>query len=209
MWPPSRFLICAPLLCPCIALADAGEALRPFSYATAAEEDHAAPELNDAPIPFGQEGHNSITTGFGLGVGGVNADFAYNGFVSLDTFLVDRFQASLEFGGFFFDQDADDAIAGAVNLMFRWHFIQQDSWSMFADAGAGLMLGTAKVPRGGSEFNFSVRAGLGFTSRLGDSPNRLIGGVRWQHYSNARTAGADDNPGTDMPVFYLGVSFPL
>ena len=94
-------------------------------------------------------------------------------------------------------------------MVFRWHFIDRGSWTVFTDAGIGALLATEEVPTGGTNFDFTPRAGLGFTHQLGDSSSRLIVGVRWAHFSNARLTGDDDNPGRDDIMFYGGVILPF
>ncbi len=171
-----------------------------------APED-VAPEISSKR--FGEPGTWWWSAGGGLAAAGRDADLYYNAFYSLDSFLAEDFQFSLEFSGWFFDQDDDNALGGAVNMMFRYHFISEEDYTIFASVGIGLMAATESVPDEGSEFNFSPRAGLGFTYEFSDGPQRLVGGVRWQHFSNANQTGSDRNPGTDTVMLYLGVTFPF
>jgi hypothetical protein len=131
---------------------------------------------------------------------------------TLSTFLIDRFEFMMEFGGWYFDQEGDDAGGLNWNLIFRVHvfaFGERDKWTIFADAGAGLLGTTDNVPDGGTGFNFTPRAGVGFTHRLFESENRLVVGVRWHHISNARINGDERNPGRDGINVYAGVEFPF
>lgn len=164
-----------------------------------------------APPPFGEKGSWWWSVGGGAAFGDPTTDGNYSANFELHTFLVDQFELGLEFGGTFFNQHRqDDAIGGNFNLNFRWHFISKERYTVFAEAGAGLLLATDEVPNGGSEFNFTPRAGMGMTWRFGEGPARLMFGVRWQHISNGRTqGGADRNPGTNNAMVYASILFPF
>jgi len=164
-----------------------------------------------APTPrFGKKGSWWISAGGGAGFGADNSNVDYNAFVGFSTFLVDNVEFDIEFDGWYFDQNGqDDSGAGNFNLLFRWHFISHDTWSVFVSGGAGALLATDEIPDGGSEFNFTPRAGMGATFQLGDTPNRLLIGARWQHISNARAFGQGRNPGRDAAVVYVGLIFPF
>ncbi len=169
----------------------------------------AAAQAVAAP-QYGEPGAWWVSVGGGGGVGADNNNFDATAFVSLSTFLVQDFELDLEFAGWWFDQDKqDDSGAGNFNLLFRWHFLDKGDWTLFADAGAGVLLATDEIPDGGSEFNFTPRAGVGATVRLGNSPNRLLVGARWQHISNARVFGDSRNPGRDAAVIYAALVFPF
>lgn len=168
-------------------------------------------EAADAdPHEFGEAGTWWWSVGGGFAAGDKTTNGNTNINFGLHTFLVDRFELGLEFGGWFFNQDnQDDALAANFNLQFRWHFISRKRMSVFAEAGAGVIGATDEVPNTGSEFNFTPRAGMGVTWRLGQGPARLVVGGRWQHISNARTAGTDRNPGTDNGMAYVSVMWPF
>ncbi len=147
--------------------------------------------------------------------GGAAADLRrdgeqYNATWAASYFLADNFSVDYEFGAYYFaqGQDADDAGGGNFNVLFRWHFLAEERWSLYIDGGAGLLLSTDDVPPDGTSFNFTPQAGLGFTHDLGDDGARLHAGMRWHHISNGRTSGSDDNPGRDAIMAYAGVSFP-
>lgn len=124
--------------------------------------------------------------------------------LGLSWFPVRNFSLDLELDGVLAWQPGDDAGGGGVAIMLRWHFLARESWTVFVDAGAGILGATEPIPAGGSRFNFTPRAGVGGTYAL-DRMTRLIGGVRWFHISNAETSG--DNPAFDGLQVYAGVSW--
>jgi hypothetical protein len=77
---------------------------------------------------------------------------------------------------------------------------------MFLEGGAGLLRTSENVPTGGSKFNFTPQAGVGFTFDVGNN-NRIITGVKWHHISNANTYAT--NPGRDSIMVWGGMSFPF
>jgi len=168
---------------------------------------------HEARLQFGREGHWSWSVGAGAAFGSRDSDGYYQGFVSFDGFLVDDFQIGVELGGWFFDQEVDDALGGSAIVNFRWHFLpweeSKDDWSLFAELGIGVAGMSEDVPPGTDTFNFTPRAGVGATFRLGEGAERLLVGARWQHFSNARVFGGDDNDASDSVMFYAGVVFPF
>jgi len=167
------------------------------------------------PAPaFGDAGSWWWSVGGGGAIGGRRVGTNVNANIQLHYFIVDDFEMGLEFGGWLFDQPggvpgADDAIGANFNLNFRWHFIDRGPWTVFAEAGAGVLGASNEVPNGGTEFNFTPRAGLGMTRSLGPGGARLMVGARWQHISNARIDGSDRNPGEDAAMAYASVVFPF
>ncbi|MGE3107038.1 MAG: acyloxyacyl hydrolase [Phycisphaerales bacterium] len=161
-----------------------------------------------ASIPFGRAGSNSLVLGFGylndfddIQAGEVHAGYSH--------FLCDSLEFSVELTAWYVDQDDD---TGAINpgFQFRWHFLHADdyAWTIYGEAGIGLLFAFDNVPDDGTGFNFSPRAGAGATFRLSDDL-RLQLGVRWQHFSNGRIEGNDRNPGLDGLMAYVGFVIPL
>lgn len=162
------------------------------------------------PGEFTRAGSTWLTIGVG-----VAPDFSdntdYNAHLAWSKFLVDDVEFMLELGGWYHDQPDDDAFGFNPNLVFRWHFLKSEdlAWTVYADAGIGVLFATDDVPQGGTNFNLMPRVGAGVTRRITDEGARLILGVRWHHISNARVHGQDENPSRDAPMFYAGVSFPF
>jgi 8-oxo-dGTP diphosphatase len=124
-------------------------------------------------------------------------------------FLVDRFSLvpTFELGAFAQD-DGDDPLFVSGALLLRWHFLHGDGWTVFADAGVGVAYLTADLPPSTNAIKFNPQIGAGFTLEIFDgSASRLMGGVRWYHFSNARTA--ESNEGFDGAEAYLGLSIPF
>ena len=160
------------------------------------------------------------TPAFGAGgtwranlIGGVISDFSTTTGgefrAEFEYFLVDRFSLvpTFELGGFVQD-GGDDPLLVSGALLLRWHFLDGEGWTVFADAGAGVAYLTGDLPPGTNGIKFNPQIGAGFTLELAKgSPTRLIGGVRWYHLSNARTG--ESNDGFDGAEAYLGLSLPF
>ncbi|MCA9312364.1 MAG: acyloxyacyl hydrolase [Phycisphaerales bacterium] len=173
----------------------------------AASSVDPAPEGNPA---FGLEGHRAWSMQFGTAL--VHDSTDYNLSFNLHHFLDDDFELLLSFGGWLFDQqDGDSAAGGSFSFGFRYHALgdEQRDWTGYFDFGIGILGANDEVPDGGTAFDFIPRAGVGATFRLGDGPERLDVGVRWQHISNATILGSDDNPARDSLMFYVGIMVPF
>jgi len=168
----------------------------------------------DAPDPvierpqlFGASGTDWVSVGAGVAVSDDSTD--YNLYGTYHIFIATDFEFDFTLGGWYFAQDEDDAGGISPSIGFRWHFINEQSWSLYTDFGIGILGSTDDVPNDGSTFNFMPRIGMGATIALGDTSNgpRLDLGVRWHHISNASQWGTDDNPSRDGGMFYAGVMF--
>lgn len=160
---------------------------------------------------FGQAGHTRLTIGTGIAFefedDDDSTDFNLN--IAWSRFLVDDWEFRVELGAWYFDQDPDPTWGINPNVIIRWHFINTDPWSVYADAGIGLLFAADDVPSGGSSVDFMPRAGFGVTHRINPRGDRLEFGVRWHHISNARVVGDSNNPDRDGAMFYAGFSFAL
>jgi len=99
----------------------------------------------------------------------------------------------------------EDGIVGGLDLMLRWHFVNEADWSVYLDGGVGLQQASTNFPSD-SHFNFRDQLGIGATWRLFDNA-RLMGGVRYHHQSNAGTS--ENNDGGDWAQPYVGVMVPF
>jgi hypothetical protein len=186
--------------------------LTPFNLtgvtSTAVEPDQPAEEI---ARPFGSPGSSLFTLGGGVAYAAKNGSSStnYNAYVAWNYFLITDLEFSLELGGWYFNQPGQNQ--GGVNpeLAFRWHFVNKQTWSLFLEAGVGLLAATGDVPTGGTSFDFMPRAGGGFTYELSPGGARLQAGVRWFHVSNARIQGDANNPARDGVMGFVGIMFPL
>ena len=114
----------------------------------------------------------------------------------------------LQLNAVYVNQDiGSDAIGANFTMLFRWHFLARDSWSLYFDGGAGVGGLNKPVPNGGTNFNFFPQAGAGVSFDLGESNARVMLGAKWLHISNGSTAS--DNPGADTFVGYVGINWPF
>ena len=165
--------------------------------------DDTPPEV----AKFGAEGSMRWTVlgGFGAQVVEPRNKEAFLG-LGLQYYIVDgfAFAPQVKMWGFF--QSGEDAVGGSLDILFQWHIIRKETWSFFGDFGCG-MLGTSEnVPIGGSQFNFTPQAGVGFTFDIGND-RRAVVGVKWHHISNASLYR--DNPGRDSILVYGGLNLPF
>lgn len=169
------------------------------------EKPAAAPP---AAAKFGDKGSEWWTLG-----GGVANNFAkatdYNIRAAWSRFIVKDVEFSLELNAWYFDQPGDKAFGINPAFVFRWHIVNRDTWSFYTDLGIGTLFTTDVVPEGGTCFDFTPRAGLGFTRLLDDQGDRLQLGARWHHISNARIQGDSGNPSRDGVMFYAAIVFPF
>lgn len=202
----------ARLIVPCLLVATGARAedgIRlAYSFPQRAETAGTQPAAGAAPSAgFGAAGQSWFTIG-----PGVASDFND----SVDTnlrgaysyFLVDDVEVSVELNAWYHDQEGDDALGINPALVFRWHVPLNERWTIYADAGIGVLFSTDAVPHDGTHVNFTPRVGGGLTCAIGESA-RLQMGLRWHHISNARITGDRDNPARDAPMVYAGVMIPF
>lgn len=163
------------------------------------------------PMPFGTAGNSLITVGGGVAYASTEGGNSTNSnaYVAWNYFLVNDVEFSLEAGLWYFNQPGEDQWGGNGTLAFRWHFVNKRTWSLFVEAGVGLLGASGDVPTGGTSFDFMPRAGGGFTYELSPGGPRLQAGVRWFHVSNARINGDSNNPSSDGVMGFVGLMFPL
>ena len=161
----------------------------------------------EAAVAFGAKGSTRWTV---KGLFGVQVTDSRNTEASLGLgiqwFIVEdfAFAPEINFWGFF--QEGEDAVGGSLDLLFQWHVLKGEGWTVYGDFGCGILGTNKNVPINGSQFNFTPQAGLGATFDVG-SDRRWIVGVRWHHISNASLYA--DNPGRDSIVIYTGLNLPF
>src|SRR5215468_7799949 len=131
---------------------------------------------------FGRAG----TTWLSIG-GGFAWDFGRNsdvmGNVGWSIFLADALEFRLEAALWYFNQEGNNTGAVSGEMLLHYHFLhdQDWSWTLFCEAGIGLLGAFDEVPDGGTGLVFAPRLGLGFTQRITDDGTRLEVGARWRH----------------------------
>lgn len=157
---------------------------------------------------FGDKGTEWWTVGIGAADNfGDSTDFNVRG--AWSRFIVQDVEFSLELNGWYFDQPGDNAFGINPAFVFRWHFVNTGAWTVFADAGIGMLFASEAVPEDGTDVDFTPRLGVGFTRALDDRGDRLQVGLRWHHISNARITGDMRNPSRDALLLYVGIEFPF
>lgn len=121
-------------------------------------------------------------------------------------YLADNFAASLTVPVSHVRQYTQDATMVGLDFTLRYHFLQQDRFTLFGDLTGGLAQATHIVPPGGTYFNFTADLGMGATWRLSDQ-FYLVGGFHYFHLSNAAIRGINRNPDLNAAQPYLGVMF--
>jgi len=168
-----------------------------------------------ARVEYARADSHAWTIGGGVAYDG---DEAIDGgvFGAYSYFLEDGVEFSGELGGLYLSNPETDRSSGGpealglnASMIFRWHFVRTERWTVYADFGIGLMGTTEEIPGDGTDFNFTPRAGAGVTRRITDGGVRLQAGVRWAHISNARIKGDDDNPSRDSAMLYVALVFPF
>ena len=160
------------------------------------------------PSAFAKEDTWRWTVQFGYGFEHDNSDnnFALGG-IGFSYFPIDDLSINVEFDGMYFEQDMVQEAGGFnFNLLMRWHYMTEETWSAFVEASGGIVVTTDAVPAGGAGFNFIAQSGVGVSVDLGDDV-RLLTGLRWHHLSNGRTF--DRNPGQDSIYAFVGLSMPF
>jgi hypothetical protein len=195
-----------------LVLSDATFKHQPAAEAAPAptlEEKAASPDPSPG-VQFGDAGSRWIKLG-----GGLASNFSEpnssdtNLFAAYSYFLDKDIEFSAELGAWNYSQPGKDATGFNGSMILRWHFINNGKWTVYSDLGIGLLLATSPVPSEGTSFNFTPRAGVGFTRQLTEEGVRLDMGVRWAHVSNARISGAVDNPSRDSALLYVAIIFPF
>ena len=170
------------------------------SAASSSDEDEANPK---ATTSFGAAGSWQWHV-----VGSWISNFDRDNFGKIgggvDWFFLENISMGLSLDGSYYDQVGENAWGIGLNLLFRWHFLTGEKWSIYVDGGCGILGTTNDVPFNGSSFNFTPQAGAGFTYEICEG-TRLMTGARWYHISNARTYS--ENPGLDAMQLYGGVTF--
>jgi len=164
-----------------------------------------APPLEPVPAArrFGEAGMITFNI-FGDFATDLDNAWMAGGQFGISWFFMDNLSLDVQLEQYGISQDGSGAYAIGPAMLFRWHFLAQETWSLYADLGCGVIYATNPVPSDGSRFNFTPRLGVGASIGLSESA-RVLTGVRWFHISNANTS--TPNPGRDSAELYAGLSF--
>lgn len=171
---------------------------------SAASTDTPPPPTDAAPVHrrYGTEGMVTFNI-----FGDAGTDFTDDWFggaqIGISWFFIDDLSLDLQLEQYGISQEGPNAYAIGPALLMRWHFLSYETWSLYADAGCGVIYATNPVPFDGSRFNFTPRIGIGASIGITDTA-RILTGVRWFHISNANTS--TPNPGRDSLELYAGIS---
>ena len=123
---------------------------------------------------------------------------------ALGWYVYDRFSINVEAVGYSFETEGQDIGAGGADLLFRWHVLARERFSLFLDAAGGGLYAEDEIPLGGTHYNWIARLGGGFTFELWDDVH-LMSGVRYLHMSNGDRHGRPQNPSMDAVETFVGV----
>lgn len=126
--------------------------------------------------------------------------------LSASYFIIDNLSVDFQIEGDYIAQPVANAWGGGATILFRWHFLAYETWSLYADAGSGVLATTVNTPSGGTSFNFTPQAGGGVSFDVAQDL-RLMVGARWYHISNANTG--ETNPGRNSVMAYVMLSVPF
>ncbi|MDA1262176.1 MAG: acyloxyacyl hydrolase [Planctomycetota bacterium] len=170
-----------------------------------AQPETTATQAKPEPKRFGEEGSwrwqllDAVATDFD---GVDQGEFG----LSLSWFFVDDLSIDFQIEGDYIEQPVQNTWGGGATILFRWHFISMDTWSIYGDAGSGLIATVYDTPSGGTSLNFTPQAGVGVSWEI--CPDlRMMVGARWYHISNANTG--DTNPGRNSLMGYVMLSIPF
>lgn len=192
----------------CVAAATGADASSALDFHYDAPEpsvvEHAPPRA-----PFGDPGPWWGAARLGGSFDVDDTVFDIDAGFDVSTFILTDLEALFGISGWYINQPFDDAVALNLTATIRWHFIndRQRGFSIFGDAGIGILASTDDVPDTGTSFNFTPQAGLGATFRFDETANRIVVGARWRHISNGDIES--NNPGRDSIYFYAGIQFPF
>lgn len=170
----------------------------------------AEPHERSAPERFGTVGQNYwyVQAGPSISYDPDDDGFAAFGLAGagITDFFAHGHSINLELNKLKFIQPGDDAVGLNIGLILRWHFVREETWSLYVDGGAGFLVTSEDVPAdGGSQFNFTPQVGGGATFRMRNEEHLMVG-LRWHHISNAELY--QPNPGRDSILLYVGYMWP-
>jgi hypothetical protein len=194
----ATFIACGCSFSAASAQSPSAPALPPLDLARAYAGEGEAP-----PVRWGDKGCVAVNATLGYA-----DDFEEIGIVpaslGISWFPIKNFSFDVQLEGAHVQQPGDDSLGVGAAMMLRWHFLDFETWTLYADLGVGFLVMSDPVPQNAADFVFTPRAGIGASFALNDA-TRLMVGARWFHISNAETSF--ENPGVNALQGYVGVSF--
>lgn len=173
-----------------------------------ATEEPTAEEEEEREYKYGRNGQGRWFIQAGLGVPyrpDESNVFGLAG-VGITHFFATGHSINAVLNGLVFNQEGADAVGINLDVIARWHFVRQRTWSLFVDGGVGIINTTERVPLiGGSRFNFTPQVGGGVSFRVAKR-RRILLGLRWHHISNANLF--EPNVGQDAVYGWVGLDLP-
>jgi hypothetical protein len=128
--------------------------------------------------------------------------------VGLNYYFANNWAFGFEATGVGVSQDVNNAAAGGADIILRTHLWNYGRFSLYGDFTAGVLEADQRVPPGGTDFNFTIRTGVGSAYRLTETTSLMLG-VRYWHLSNARQEGPNRNPSLNAIEGYIGLMFRM
>jgi hypothetical protein len=125
--------------------------------------------------------------------------------VSFDQFVTKNLSLGLQATALGVSQEGDDAIGVSLAVDFRHHPFTWNGGSVYVDGFFGPVEMSARVPAGGTRFNFISRIGPGVMLKIDDAEYVMVGARYW-HLSNAQIEGAHRNPAINGVQLYFSVA---
>ena len=159
------------------------------------------------PNPF-PEGLWTGDTYFSLAVQPWEREQLYSGVVGMNYYFWSNWSFGLELKGLEGLQPIENVTSFGGDFVLRTHLLVRQNWSIFAEFEPGILESSNRIPPSGTDFNFTLETGFGFTRHLWDRTD-LLAGIRYLHLSNARQEGPDRNPSLNACEGYIGLMFKL
>ena len=201
-------LVSLSILAPGLSRADGleqashAQSIQPLVLATHLSlQDDAAQEEQASTESFVAKGAWNTYAFGAVAFGDGDKGELYTAHLGISYYFADKWAIALEpFGGLVDSAVDDNGELVGLDLLFRWHFLTGERFSLHLEGGAGIQQADTDCPSD-NHFNFRPQLGLGATVRLTEDFS-LLTGVRYLHISNAGITNGND--GFDGAMVYLG-----
>jgi hypothetical protein len=125
--------------------------------------------------------------------------------VAVDAFVFKNFSLGAELTALGASQSGPESFGVSFAVDFRHHLLRWDGGSAYIDGFFGPAEMSARLPAGGTRFNFISRIGPGVMLKVSDASYLMLG-ARWFHLSNAEIEGAERNPAINGVQAYVAIA---